>query len=180
MTRNVYITACFFAGLVLLATACSQPPAVNPWVDDSLSRDAATTPSADAVLSSGHAPIVRDRGLTLMPAPNVTGDVPHYPLWWEDPFEDKGDGDQTYAWTWQDYAGMPYGLGRYILNTIAWPVSAVVTPPGTTLVSDGTVPPGRDHDAARGTAPDPLASHTDFGYEESLPPIGITATSPAP
>ena len=50
--------------------------------------------------------------------------MPHYPLWWEDPFEDKGDEDGKFAWTWMDYFAMPYSLARWDLNTVAVPVSA--------------------------------------------------------
>ena len=88
-------------------------------------------------------------------------------LWWEDPFEDKGDQDDTFAWTWQDYVAMPYSFGRFLLNTIAWPVSAVVTPPWASMVSDGNV--GRDHDATVGTSPDPTAGPSDFGYPDVGP-----------
>ena len=149
------------AGLLsVLLAACNEPPAVNPWRDDSISREAWSTPSRDGVLAAGHAPALRHRELAETQAPLADNSVPHYPLWWEDPFEDKGDSNAEFAWTWQDYVGMPYGFGRFLLNTVAWPVSAAVTPPGTPMVSDGCI--GRDHDAARGTSPDPTAEATDF------------------
>lgn len=144
---------------VIVIPACNQPPAVNPWRDDSISSAAWSTPSQDAILAAGHDPVIRRRDVPVIQAPCADGDVPHYPLWWEDPFEDKGDGNNTFAWTWQDYAAMPYGFGRFLLNTMAWPVSMAVTPPGTPMVSDGQI--GRDHDATRGFSPDPTADRSD-------------------
>jgi hypothetical protein len=102
--------------------------------------------------------------------------VPHYPLWWEDPFEDHGDRNDTFAWTSIDYVAWPYSMGRYLVNTIAWPVSAIVTLPGTPMVSDGVVvdsdaagrlyfdveTPLHPHDALRGHSPDPTATNADF------------------
>jgi hypothetical protein len=45
---------------------------------------------------------------------------------------------------------MPYGFGRFILNTMGWPVSCVVTPVWTVMGSDGVLSRqalGYDHDA---------------------------------
>ena len=147
------------AGSILIS-ACDKPPAVNPWRNDSISRDTWPTPSSEGVLASGHAPVLRNSGRSQTAAPCVASPVPHYPLWWEDPFEDKGDGDGQFAWTWADYVAGPYCYGRWLLNTVAWPASAVVTPPGTPMVSDGNI--GRDHDAAPGQSPIPTAGPEDF------------------
>jgi hypothetical protein len=152
-------------GVVLLLVipalyACNQPPAVNPWRDDSISMSTWTTPSEEGVVASGHEAAVRERGFPQTEVGSVTPGVPHYPLYWEDPFTDKGDGDNQFAWTYADYLAMPYGLGRYILNTIGVPVSVIVQPPGMPMVSDGYV--GRDHDARPGRSPDPTATSADF------------------
>lgn len=165
-------TAFVLIALSLAATACNQPPAVNPWMDDSIGPQAWTTPSEQGVLAAGRSPAVRQRGGPPQDLILPRSSVPHYPLWWQDPFIDKGDGDGRFAWTWQDYVGMPYGLGRFILNTIAVPASVVVHPPGTSWVSDGVVE--GDHDARPGKSPDPDASPADFGRTpESQPPAGI-------
>lgn len=157
--------ACSFAILssltALTVTACNDPPAVNPWRDDAISADTWSTPSADGILAAGHEPVIRQRpGLAETCAPHVEPGVPHYPLWYEDPLEDKGDQNDAFAWTWQDYVAMPYSFGRFLLNTMALPVSSLVTPGNTAMVSDGVT--GRDHDAARGTSPDPTAGPSDF------------------
>mgnify|MGYP006908268508 FL=1 len=143
-----------------LLVGCNQPPAVNPWQDDSISRDARSTPTQDGILEAGHEPALRQRDIA--PSTHQTHhEVPHYPLWWEDPFEDKGDQNDTFAWTWQDYVVMPYSVGRFALNGLAWPISAIVTSPGTPLISDGV--PGRDHDARPGKSPNPQSDPGDFG-----------------
>jgi len=166
-------------GLLIAGAACNEPPAVNPWRDDSLTRDIYSTPSKDGILAYEHEPAVRQRDVAVSEAPRVSLDVPHYPLWWEDPLEDKGDQNSEFAWTWQDYVAMPYSFGRYLLNTMAWPVSAVVTPPGASLVSDGIT--GRDHDARLGRSPDPVAGPEDF-YSPGSEPLAAaeTQTQPAP
>ncbi len=160
--------ACGFAIILLLIAvalpACDQPPAVNPWRDDSIPARTWSTPSRDGILSADSEPVIRQRQVPLAGAPHFNAGVPHYPLWWEDPLEDKGDQDSSFAWTWQDYVAMPYSFGRFLLNTMAWPVSATVTPPGTPMVSDGRI--GRDHDAATGTSPDPTATLADFACAE--------------
>jgi len=152
------------AAAALALSACQEPPAVNPWREDSIPASAWTTPSRQGIeamaAASGSAPVLRTRDVEPAVLHPPAG-VPHYPLWWEDPFEDKGDGDGLFAWTYADYLAMPYGLGRFIVNTSGWPVSAVVTPPGTAMVSDSVV--GRDHDAAPGRSPDPAGDASDFG-----------------
>ena len=167
MTRTTKPACLLMALAVLVAvtgSACG-PPAVNPWVDDSIPPPVWTSPSQDGVLATNAPMTLRQRDWPETPGPYVSRETPHYPLWWEDPFEDKGDGDGRFAWTWADYVALPYSPGRYLLNTVAWPVSAVVTPPGVSMVSDGVI--GRDHDARRGTSPDPAAGPGDFGYADS-------------
>jgi len=77
------------------------------------------------------------------------GAVTHWPVWFDDPFQYKGNGycpvppdkindpDNTFAWNGVDYLDIAYSPARFVLNTVAWPVSAVVTPPGTLMESDG-------------------------------------------
>lgn len=157
-------------GLVLLAltAGCKNPPMVNAYVDDSIPNQHWTTPSRDGILASGHEPTNRQRFAEPRPAPHVSYDVPHYPLWWEDPFIAQGDRNDTFAWTWQDYLAMPYGLGRFMLNGLAQPVSVIVTPPGTYMVSDGCVDPDEHpHDAVRGYNDNPTATQSDFGFAEA-------------
>lgn len=161
------------AGIYAATLGCQGPPAVNPWNDDSIGSEAWTTPSAEGFRSAKAEPATRHRNIEETNI-NRSAGVPHYPLWWEDPFEDKGDMDGRYAWTWQDYFAAPYSFGRYILNTIGMPASVVLTPPATPMVSDGVV--GRDHDARPGLTPDPTAEASDLGEPISSPPLEITGT----
>ena len=85
------------------------------------------------------------------------GAVVHWPLYFEDPFVDKGAGrtDATdphnvYRWDWEDYVAIPYGISRFTVNWLFLPVSAIVTPPCTVMESDGRLSKqllGYDHDA---------------------------------
>jgi hypothetical protein len=168
MNGSTRILVAAFA-IILASTACNQPPAVNPWVDDSIHESARTTPSEAGFLAAGHQPVYRQRGFPQTDLAMANPNVPHYPLWWEDPFMDKGDQDGQFAWTWQDYLHMPYGLSRFILNTIGVPASAIVHPPGLPMVSDGV--PGPNHDSRPGKSPNPTAGPADFG--------GVPQTQPA-
>ena len=157
---------CLILVLVLgsmgISACTSQPPGINPWCDDAISQETWTTPSEQGVYNSGHEPALRERGFETTQAPLAIAGVPHYPLWWEDEFEDKGDGDGKFAVTWIDYAASPACYARWLLNTVAWPASAVVTPPGTHMVSDGEI--GQFHDAEKGQSPNPVASYPDFNF----------------
>jgi hypothetical protein len=128
--------------------------AINPFVDESEPASTITTPTAeaaDAVVPTASTEHLRD--WEVMTRYYEKNGSTHWPLWWEDPFEDKGSDDMKFAWTAEDYVGMPYGWSRWLLNTMAWPVSAIVTPPGTIMTSDGYVSKqalGYDHDARKG------------------------------
>ncbi len=141
-------------------TGCNQPPAVNPWRDDSIPPSEYGTASSELVLSTNTEPAVRVRDYPEMLAPVARYQVPHYPLWWEDPFEDQGDKNCSFAWTWQDYFDLAYSPARFAADTLAWPVSAIVTPPGTPMVSDGVV--DNTFDSRRGVSPNPTAGPEDF------------------
>ena len=101
----------------------------------------------------------RQRGWPQTTVAPESGAVAHLPLYFEDPFEDKGHGrtDETdphnvYRGGWEDYVAIPYGFGRFTANWLLLPVSAVVTTPWTIMESDGKLSRqllGYDHDAVR-------------------------------
>ena len=190
MTTNKQNSAimgmCVLSGLL---GACNQPPAVNPWREDSLPSSTWSTPSEQGILAANHQPVERHDGSPQKLAPTVSGQVPHYPLYFEDPFDDQGDRDGQFAWTWQDYLAMPYSFGRVLLNGIGFPVSVAVTPPGSSQVSDGKVNPSskvvdfssayHPHDALPGKSPDPAGDRTDFNLPDSEPlPAETPSTQP--
>lgn len=86
-----------------------------------------------------------------------SGAVVHWPLYFEDPFVDKGHGrtdesdpHNVYRGGWEDYVAALYNPARFTLNWLLLPASAVVTPPWTPMESDGFVSRqllGYDHDA---------------------------------
>lgn len=128
----------------------------NPFVDETIPAEAISTPSADGF--AGHAPEPQPRQRTW-PAYETsvhTGATNHWPLWFEDSLEDRGSENGQFAWTWEDFVGIGWSYGRYLLNLMAFPGSAVVTPPWTVMSSDGVLSRqalGFDHDARPSPAP---------------------------
>ena len=150
-----------FAGSYVLG--CAQLN--NPWKDSSAAIDAdMTTPSTEGYKGNPEFGGPNRRTWAGSEVRYANGSVTHWPLWWEDPFEDKGNHEQPpasgnesepdnqFVVTWVDYLGIGYNPSRWFLNTIGWPISAVVTPPGTLMESDGRISKGLvwyDHDARR-------------------------------
>ena len=112
----------------------------------------------EAVLAADVAPSVQDVHGVAKVRCAVDGSVPHTPLYFEDPSEESGSEDGHYMWTGEDYLWIASWRARFLANLVAWPVSAVVTPPGSTMVSDGQLSccgRGRHFDA------EPCANHVD-------------------
>ena len=139
---------------VLLASAyltmagCTEM--INPFGDDLPPTEDVTTASVIAAREVQATPTEPVREPEALLASAQDGTVAHWPLWFEDPFEDKGSEDGQFAWTYEDYVAFPYGLGRFLLNTMGFPVSVVVTPVWTVMGSDGVLSRqalGYDHDA---------------------------------
>ena len=153
----------FLTGLMLLGglglTGCGAmhnpfretgPAAHEDW-DSPTGMDIQTRMQPAEIRSRGwaSAEFVGERGATI-----------HGPLYFEDPFVDKGAGRQDkgvgphahnkYYVGWEDFVALPYSPARWALNTLAFPVSLIVTPPWTPMESDGEISKqilGRDHDA---------------------------------
>lgn len=126
---------------------------VSPFSDEFASEAAVTTPSVEGVAAAeAGSPSDLRRPYADMVARTEDGGVTHGPLYFEDPFEDKGSQDGCYKWTGEDYVYFLYSRARFLINGIFLPVSAIVTPPWTVMVSDGRLSPqalGLDHDAQR-------------------------------
>jgi len=141
--------------VLLLAGGCRHVP--NQFREDgpAVSTNWETPTSADVKTRVAPAE-PRSRGWPTVTVSPARGAVQHEPVYFEDPFADKGDGrtDQTdpgnvHRLGWEDYLAMPYCLGRHILNWMFLPLSAVVTPPWTVMESDGVLSRqllGYDHD----------------------------------
>ena len=135
---------------MLAIAMCGCSEYVNPWFDEMVSHDYVTTASVEGVRSVSQPiePVSRSFQPTLVSPQD--GTVGHFPLGWEDPFEDRGSDDGQFAWTAEDYFAMPYGYGRFIVNTIGVPASLIVQAPVPLMGSDGITSRqllGYDHDA---------------------------------
>ncbi|MCP4590514.1 MAG: hypothetical protein GY842_07210 [bacterium] len=158
-STRAWMVLCLGAVVVTGLGGCSEM--FNPWVDDVPASEEVSTASVVGVRQTGEVSETRPRGFQPVIAAAHDGTVSHLPLYWEDPFVDRANEDELFAWSWEDYVAFPYGMGRSLLNTMAWPVSAVVTPPYTIMGSDGVLSRqalGYDHDAARlpGGLPPPI------------------------
>lgn len=152
--------------IAMVGVGCTQLN--NPWQDSATAMDAEmTTPSAQGYQGKTEfgRPSRRTTAQAVLYYEN--GVTTHWPLWFEDPFEDKGnrwrnagepdDADVEFALNWVDYLYLAYGPARLFVNTVTWPIGAVVTPPGMLLESDGRVSKGLvwyDHDARRSDSAD--------------------------
>ncbi|MFH1109258.1 MAG: hypothetical protein V1790_08700 [Planctomycetota bacterium] len=125
---------------------------VNPFHDELAGPQQMTTPSVEGARAATAAPSLRQRGYAPVEIHAENGAVTHGPLYFEDPFEDKGSEDGQFAWTGEDYLQAAYWRGRFLVNTLLFPISAIVTPPWTVMESDGHLSRqalGMDHDAQR-------------------------------
>lgn len=129
---------------------------VNPFKDELAGQQAMTTASVEGARAAKTTPSVRQRDYPPVELRAEADGVTHGPLYFEDPFEDKGSEDGRFAWTGEDYLQLFYWRGRFLLNTVLFPISAVVTPPWMVMESDGRLSRqalGCDHDAERWVEP---------------------------
>jgi hypothetical protein len=180
-----------FVGLLVF---CGCAHVNDPWRDSSVAiNDDMRTPSSEDYSKGNRAEFrteyQRPCGTSQVAYHN--GSVTHWPLWFEDPFEDRGNTDvpmrnpdqqrdmpdNQFAVNWVDYFHIAYGPAREFVNIIGWPVSAVVTPPGTLMESDGRIGKGLlgyDHDAKRSDSvtrepPDVAMLAPPFSHLEKAP-----------
>ncbi len=153
------------AALVVGTAGCSRFN--NPWKDSSSVMDAEmTTASADHHRGKSQFGRQYQRGTPRADVVYENGATTHWPLWFEDPFEDKGNRlrgaadadapDTQFAWNWADYLHIGYGPSRMLMNIGAWPISAAVRHPGMLMESDGRISKGlvwKDHDARPSNSP---------------------------
>jgi len=109
----------------------------SPFTDDLAGRPPVTTPSADAARAASVEPTLTQRPHAHTEVRSHSGVVTHGPLYFEDPYSNPPDEDDAFEWSGEDYAYMAYGPARFLVNTVFFPVSAVVTPPWALVESDG-------------------------------------------
>lgn len=158
MKRAVPHTRILIAGslFIMLLTGCAHVP--NYYRETGPSVDMAwDSPTAMDIKERFEPAQIQPRDWTRSTVAPKSGAIHHWPLYFEDPFEDKSHGRTTathghnvYHLGWEDWVALPYGLSRFTANWLMLPVSAVVTPPWTVMVSDGEISRQlvfRDHDA---------------------------------
>lgn len=164
------------SGLLAGALLAGCANLINPFVEDGPARtEEWNSPTALKVLAEHPDGALRARSEQTSYALRERGEVTHWPLWFEDPFEDKGAGREEYLVGWEDGVAMLYSPARYVLNLVSVPVSAVVTPPWTVMESDGQLSEqclGYDHDAVRAGA----EPYTPPGAEQAPPAEGAPST----
>lgn len=173
------------AAAAVTLTGCQQHM-VDPWTDELAGMTGVTTPSVVGYRLAPRKETLEPRHFEPTPVEPQDGTVAHWPLWWQDPFEDKGSNDGKFAVTAEDYFYVAYGPARFILNTMAFPVSAWVTKPFTVMCSDGKLSQqalGYDHDpipCSGGTAPPIDVLELETYHETEPPPSQDTPPQPAP
>lgn len=175
------------AGVVLLTlgllSGCAHLP--NHFREDGPSATATWDSPTVADLRARYQPApLRERGWPATTVAAENGAVIHWPLYFEDPFEDKGHGrtDAThphdvYRGGWEDYVALPYSFARFTANWLLLPVSAIVTPPWTLMESDGQLSRqilGYDHDAV------PIVPWPGFGPSPRDVPASPEPKTPPP
>jgi hypothetical protein len=121
-----------------------------------------STTSGDEIYAEHSPSVVSQREWEQKSVVAPRGEVVHGPLYFEDPFEDKGAGRREQYIGWEDGVAFPYSLGRFLLNFMLLPASMVVTPPWTPMESDGEISRqllGYDHDAIRVNRADREVTH---------------------
>jgi len=140
------------AGALLALTGCAHIP--NQFREDGPAAvDELESPSSIDLYARFKPNAQRTREWQQICTKQENGAVTHWPLYFEDPFVDKGTdrtGRDCYHLGWEDAVAAPYCFARFTLNWIAVPVSLVVQPPWLVMESDGVLSKqllGYDHDA---------------------------------
>jgi hypothetical protein len=158
----------------LLLVGCAHVP--NQWIEDGPATTETWESPTAVDLRANHTPAQqrhRDWETSSLAAEPVVGT--HWPLYFEDPFVDKGHGREglnRYHIGWEDYVALPYCYARFTLNWLMLPLSATVTPPCVLMESDGRLSRqalGYDHDAARAGSGDSEASAAEDAGAEAEP-----------
>lgn len=140
-----WMRATMCAGPVLIVAGCANT--MNHFHEDGPAVTAAWQSPTEIEMRARYQPAsVRQREWAAKTIAPQDGGVRHWPLYFEDPFVDKGHGrtDETHyhnVWRggWEDPFAAVYDYARFTANWLFVPVSAAVTPPWTIMESDGFV-----------------------------------------
>lgn len=135
---------------MLAAGGCSLT--VNPFRDPMAGRMEVTTASADGARAAGGVASDVRRPFPATAVALQAQTVQHYPAYYEDTMHARWSEDESFVWTWADYAQIFAWNGRFLADTVTLPVQAVFMPPWSVMESDGLVSSecmGTYYDAAR-------------------------------
>jgi len=162
--RAVVVTFLAYAG------GCSLYP--DAFKDEYAHAPMPETASSRRVESMDPQPESRVRSFEPSQVTILSDGVTHWPLYFEDNFEDVPPGDDHFAWTGADYLHIITWRARYLVNLFGFPVSAVCTPPWQMMVSDdrmGEREFGLPFDAAKYDGPAPVYGPLPDPVEEVAP-----------
>ena len=121
---------------VLVLVGCAQVP--NQWAEDGpATTEQWNSPTANDLRANYTPAQQRHRDWETSSLSAQPDAVTHWPLYFEDPFVDKGHGREglnKYHIGWEDYVAMPYCYARFTLNWLMLPLSATVTPPCVPMI----------------------------------------------
>jgi hypothetical protein len=123
--------------LLLPALSGCQHYYGDPFRDPYAGVPEVSTASSQRLAELEAAPQHRERDHESMQTQTASGTVVHGPLYFEDDILLTASRDGQFRWTWEDYVGIFYGDGRFLLNGMALPVSMGVYPPWTPAYSTG-------------------------------------------
>lgn len=124
----------------------------DPFTDAFADERGVTTPSVETARAAEAAEVATNRPYGRHEIGAADGTVAHSPLFFEDPFEEHGSDDSRFAWTYEEGFVFFEGSARFLINIVAFPISAVSTPFGQVMQSDGVASRSvvcRLHDADR-------------------------------
>ena len=124
----------------------------DPFTDVFADDRRVTTPSVEEARAAEATPVATNRPYGRHEIGAADGTVAHSPLFFEDPFEEHGSDDSRFAWTYEERFVFFGGPARFLINIVAYPISAVSTPFWQVMQSDGVASRSvvcRLHDADR-------------------------------
>lgn len=126
---------CVMSLVVVLGGGCQLVE--NEFVDPIPPHQQITTPSVEGARAAAVTPEVRHRPFAACERSPADGSVTHSPLYFEDAPDTASADDGTFAWTGKDWIEILLWGRRFLDNLTFFPISAVVDPPWTVMVSDG-------------------------------------------
>ncbi len=146
------VLATLLAGAFMAMGAVGCSIRSDPFTDAFADDRRVTTPSVEEARAAEVTPVATNRPYGRHEIGAADGTVAHSPLFFEDPFEEHGSDDSRFAWTSEERFVFFAGPARFLINVVAFPISAAATPFWQVMQSDGVASRSvvcRLHDADR-------------------------------